>query len=702
MPFCRSRAGVLAFFAMLMLFAFRPAVGTEMPGVFSERSPSGPLAEAPSVLADTGMAQRCARFAIRPARSKGGRPASIDDLLLVRDFGGVGLDMAAAPGFAVSPDGTRLAVQVRQAAPASNTYCQSLMVFDLRRPSAGPVTVMMGPELARNTITMYGMNGFPSGDAKALTPQWSPDGRWLAFVQRLGGFDSLFLARASGGQPVAVARLKANVGDFAWSPNGDALDYETDVFLREAQDRQAGEGITGYRYDDRFWMLAEPRPFVRGSLDVGRFRISVGPAGPVGQPATRPSTAASEPADRAWVEMDKEPAFAFRSRVHARVDGVAVPCVFAACENAPAAWWWARSRTVVFLRREGFGSSHTAVYVWRPGKGAPRRISDTDDALVGCKLASVELVCGHEASASPRDIVAIALPTGKTRLVLDLNPEWHEVKPARIIRLHWTNRFGIPAIGDLVLPEKVPAGAKVPLVVVQYETRGFLRGGTGDEYPVRPIAAAGFAVLSISRPLDYPIWLARSGRSFSQKEVMEAWIDRASVHDSLVKGIELAASRIALDRDHMAITGLSDGASTATYALIHARLFSLALLSTCCEDPVITTTSIGPAYEDMQRTYEYPVPWEAHADSWQQMSLAMNASHVCAEIQVQAADREARMALASITALRQAGMPIDMYLFPDEYHVKWQAAHRAAVYRRNLDKLLEWRSRPPVACFAPH
>src|SRR3546814_14980726 len=40
--------------------------------------------------------------------------------------------------------------------------------------------------------------------------------------------------------------------------------------------------------------------------------------------------------------------------------------------------------------------------------------------------------------------------------------------------------------------------------------------------------------------------------------------------------------------------------------------------------------------------------------------------------------------VGSHTALVQAGIPSDLYIFPDEDHIKWQPAHRLAVYERNL------------------
>jgi len=665
-----------------------------------------PIKVAPSALSapvraerdDPGPPQRCARLAFQKTDRNRTRPASIDDLLHLRDFGGSTLDASAKPGFAVSPDGTHVAVQVRQAEPASNTYCQALLVFDVRRPAADPVTIMLGSELARDSFTMYGMAGFPMGNPRALTPQWSPDGRWLAFVQRHEGRDGLFAARMTGGPLVPLARPAADVVDFTWASDATTLEYETNAPLRNAEHRQAQEGRNGYRYDNRFWMLAESKPYVRGSFDHDRFEVALSSTGVVGPAKPIPPTTRNDVIDHAWVELDKEPATTFRTRVHVQIGGARLSCRLRACEDAAAAWWSSPTHTVVFLRREGHAASRTAVYVWRPGQQAARRLAIMDDELAGCTLAGRRLFCGRERSASPRDIVALDIRTGALSPVVDLNPEWKAVTPARIQRLYWSNSYGIPAMGDLVLPAHVEAGTKLPLVVVQYDTRGFLRGGTGNEYPIRAMAAAGFAVLSISRPLDLSIWLARAGQHPNQKDLMEAWADRASVHDSLLEGIKRAASIVPLDHDHMAITGLSDGASTATYALIHSRLFSLALLSTCCEDPVVTTTAIGPAYEEMQQANGYPVPWERHQNSWRKMSLAQNAGRICAEIQIQSADREARMALASIAALRKAGVPIEMYLFPDEYHVKWQAVHRAAVYRRNLEKLMEWRSRPPVSC----
>ena len=48
------------------------------------------------------------------------------------------------------------------------------------------------------------------------------------------------------------------------------------------------------------------------------------------------------------------------------------------------------------------------------------------------------------------------------------------------------------------------------------------------------------------------------------------------------------------------------------------------------------------------------------------------------------------MILEPLVMLQTHGKPVEAYVFPDEYHVPWQPAHRLAMYRRNLDWFRFW------------
>jgi acetyl esterase/lipase len=72
------------------------------------------------------------------------------------------------------------------------------------------------------------------------------------------------------------------------------------------------------------------------------------------------------------------------------------------------------------------------------------------------------------------------------------------------------------------------------------------------------------------------------------------------------------------------------------------------------------------------------------------MALGANAHLISTPILVHASEQEFLGALETYTALREAGVPIDMFVYPDEYHSRWQPAHRLATYRRSLDWFDYW------------
>ena len=57
---------------------------------------------------------------------------------------------------------------------------------------------------------------------------------------------------------------------------------------------------------------------------------------------------------------------------------------------------------------------------------------------------------------------------------------------------------------------------------------------------------------------------------------------------------------------------------------------------------------------------------------------------------MQVPEHEFILSLESFAKLKDAGKPVEMFVFPDEYHVKSQPAHRLAIYERNLDWFNFW------------
>lgn len=140
--------------------------------------------------------------AILPAQRRG---MTIEDVLHIRSV--------AAP--AVSPDGRQILYTVRGWAESPRTRER----ID-----------------ARQTIWRVESDG---GVARQLTfgergdsqPQWSPDGRWIAFLSAHGeGGDEeprpqLHMMAASGGEPRKLLEVKEGVRAYAWSPDSARIAY---------------------------------------------------------------------------------------------------------------------------------------------------------------------------------------------------------------------------------------------------------------------------------------------------------------------------------------------------------------------------------------------------------------------------------------------------------------------------------------------
>ena len=133
-----------------------------------------------------------------------------------------------------------------------------------------------------------------------------------------------------------------------------------------------------------------------------------------------------------------------------------------------------------------------------------------------------------------------------------------------------------------------------------------------------------------------------------------------------------------------------DGATTAAWALVNSHRFAAAALSTCCLDATTTMVTGGIAYAERMRRQGFPPFSQDSRDVWRPLALSLNAAGPKVPILMQLADDEYLFALPAFTALRENGWPVEMYVFPDEHHIKWQPAHRLAIYQRNLDWFDFW------------
>lgn len=106
----------------------------------------------------------------------------------------------------VSPDGKQVAFTVRRPVLSEGKSEYLTHIF-------------LAPVASRET------RGLTSGEKSCEEPQWSSDGRWIAFLSSRGGKRNVWRIRPDGGEAEPVTKSETNVTSFKWAPDGSAISF---------------------------------------------------------------------------------------------------------------------------------------------------------------------------------------------------------------------------------------------------------------------------------------------------------------------------------------------------------------------------------------------------------------------------------------------------------------------------------------------
>jgi dipeptidyl aminopeptidase/acylaminoacyl peptidase len=123
----------------------------------------------------------------------------------------------------IAPDGSRVALQVSRPRTADE------------RPGGAIPEIWIVPATGGDPVR------FTTNDEGDRAPQWSPDGRSLAFLSRRPGseFTQVYVIPAAGGEARRLTSAANNVGSFKWSRDGSRVAYTvTDPKTKEEIDNE--------------------------------------------------------------------------------------------------------------------------------------------------------------------------------------------------------------------------------------------------------------------------------------------------------------------------------------------------------------------------------------------------------------------------------------------------------------------------------
>jgi len=624
------------------------------------------------------------------------RQPTAEDLLALVELGDY------RGGLSVSPDGETVAVFARETRLRENDYRYRLLVM----PSAGGaprVIADAGGIVLRNTP--YG----PTGAAADRAPSWSPNGTQLAYLAERDGRVELWRARVDGSSPELLVDAPGDVLRFGW------LD-DVRIVVETATPRDTLSAIAaraeayGFHPDDTFTPYAGLRP--RPAIDLARNQFVIDLAtherhaaspsdlqrldGPPRASVLAGAIADDRTADNlAWIapRTPGDPASTPRLGLYrAAGDGGDVRlCDRPECSGRLLGTW-VFDHHVVFRRMEGYGDGLTALYDWDWQRNVVRLVRRADEELFGCERAGAQLVCLQESALQPRRIVSIDPATGALSPLYDPNPQWRDFDRPRVERIEVKDAYGNDSFAHLVFPAGYVAGRRYPVVIVQYRSRGFLRGGVGGEYPILPLAARGYFVLSVDRPEWRGAEALLPHNELEQRTELDNSENRMKQSALEAMLAELDARGLS-DTRRIGITGLSDGAETVYWAITNSNLFAAAVTSTQPTDPTAWTLGARALRHGLFSegtggpNTDASDPWAAW---WARNSTVLHAETIHTPLLMNLSESEAIMGFPLATRLEELGRPVDVYVYPGAFHIKWRPAQLLAAQTRAMDWLDFW------------
>jgi len=646
------------------------------------------------------------------------------------------LEVADFSGPVISPDGSSVAFRLEQASVVRNTYD----VFWYVQAMGGKSPPH---RIADGGVLLHGSAGV-SVPGHAI---WSPDGRWIYYRALVDGQMGVWRAAVDGSSAEPVTHDPANVGDFVLSADGKTLKYSVGATRAAVIAAEQAEYDHGIHIDDtvpigqgglfrsgnvdgrletqRFlssapvWarvslLAGVPDQWKAVDLKTGKTRDLPSSERPLQPPKT--STGLSNDIRKALGMRTLEPAPPWKVAVDPDTGRMAlltrfgngkgfmkkpdvqlamlpkagstktIKCQAALCTGKAISsiQWRPNSDEVLFTVGDPHEGQAQSIYRWNVRTGAVDLVAQSAGLLSGgrdyssaCGVSYKALVCVNAKADRPPRLEKIDLKTGKRQVLFDPNTALAlgeaKTTPSRLLR--WTDAKGREVTGQF-FPARRTGHGPPPLFVNYYDCRGFLRGGVGDEWPFASLAEDGISALCINDDAVYRL------------DAMERYGEGLAAVRS---AIDLLASKGEIDPTRVGMGGLSFGSEITFWTLMQSNLLAAASITS----PVMSRNyylfgSIrGKVFvSQLQALWQLGAPEET-PKHWRLLSPAANLDKIKAPILMQMPEQEYLTALDYAVPLIHDHRA-DLYVFPNEPHIKFQPKHKLAAYERNLDWFRFW------------
>ncbi len=533
-----------------------------------------------------------------------------------------------------------------------------------------------------------------AGVVAAGEGKWSPDSRHLVVRALVDDRIALWSSPVDGSGFELIAAGEGDIEAFAFGADGSLVTSEGPARDRiaRAEERERESGILVDGRTD----LAQPLfrgALIRGRASSQRFSNDWFDRAPLlaSEPrktetrtpegterlATESEATLLAPLAPSWLVVTSDLPMNLRAAVESR--GTCKTKVGCPADAPHLSWWLPRAGgdALVALRDADYRQT---LLSWSAETRDLTLLASSPGQLSGgrfdfdpCTAATDAVFCIEAAPDIPPRLVRIDW-SGQKRVIDSPNP-YPNPNPDRdgllVETIAW-QASGSRASGVLIRP-KIPG--RLPLFVTYYNCAGYLRGGVGDEWPLRAMAAHGIAALCIN---------AVPGEGGNKRYARGTAAVEAAVKHLSDRGI--------VDAAWVGMGGLSFGSEVTMWTAMHSDILKAISIASVQMEPSYYWFNARPGRETfsetLRKTWNLGAPDET-PDQWKTLSPALNIDRIKAPILMQFPEQEARLSIELVSRLAIARMG-ETHIFPYAPHVKVEPRQKLAAYERNLDWFRYW------------
>ena len=646
-----------------------------------------------------------AQEAPKPAQGPVSRTPTIDQ----------SLEMKSAFNPKISPDGRRVVYELQSANWEDNSFDRNLWIADIASGEVRQLT---------------------SAKKSSTGADWSPDGKWIAFVSdrpaQISGSTAdkkqLYVISADGGEAQQLSKSETDVGGFEWAPDSRRIAFTaTDPESKTLKDRKEKYGEYSVVHADyqmaHLWTIDLPDGTTNAAPEAKR--LTEGDALSVGSFSWSPDgtriafSAQKDPdlissfssdiyiltvADKAvekivstpgpdtnpkWSPDGKKIAYqtAAGSKYYFYTNGriAAVPAeggtpevVTAAFDEDPDLIDWGPDG----IYFEAVQKTYVHVFRVNPETKVVEKLDTPDHAVAfGFSFARDFKHAAFRAAMENEygEIYAASVAPWKAKKLTSLGEQLKPFKLAHREVISWTSADGTKIEGILYTPSDFDAKNKYPLLVV-------IHGGpTGVDqpvvgadryYPIERFAAKGALVL---RP-NYR-GSAGYGEKFRALNVRNLGVgDYADV----ISGVDALIAKGSVDKDRVGAMGWSQGGYISAFITASSDRFKAVSVGAGISDwmTYYVNTDITP----FTQQYLHGTPWD-DPEIYRKTSPISYIAKAKTPTLIQHGENDRRVPIPNAYELRQAledrGVPVKMVVYKGFGHGITKPKQQHAVMEEN-------------------